>query len=172
MRAPGAHRIVDLGADEVDRVESLWRGMMAHHDAVIGDVWAVREAGDAWAKRRAQYVEWLGGGRAWMLAALPPDDGEPLGYAVLTVHPPGPTFDLGEEVGDLESLSVSPGARGAGVGTALIEACRRILRDRGVNHWSVTAVDSNEGALRLYAREGFLPIARVLMAPVEPGPLR
>ena len=161
------HRIVELGPDEVDRVEDLWRGMVAHHDEVIGGAWKVREAGAAWELRRAQYVKWLQGDDAWMIVAEPREGGEALGYAVLTAHPSGPTFDLGDLVGDLESLAVAPEARGSGIGTALIERCREILRDRGVAHWNVTAVETNVDALRLYEREGFKPMARVLMARIS-----
>ena len=119
------HRIIEAGAADVDRVEGLWRGMVAHHEEVIGHAWTVREAGAAWILRRAQYRSWLEGDNAFMLIALSPEDGEALGYAVLSVHPSGPTFDLGDCVGDLESLAVAPGARGTGVGSALIEALPR-----------------------------------------------
>ena len=161
-----AHRIIELGADEVDRVEGLWRGMIAHHEAVVGESWRVREAGSAWDMRRAQYVEWLLAGDAWMLIALAPEGDGALGYAVVSAHPSGPTFDLGDLVGDLESLAVAPEARGAGVGSALIEACRMILRDRGIRSWCVSLVEGNAGALRLYEREGFKPASRTLIAPV------
>ncbi len=35
-------RIVGLGPDEVDRVESLWKQMVEHHRAVAGKEWPVR----------------------------------------------------------------------------------------------------------------------------------
>jgi ribosomal protein S18 acetylase RimI-like enzyme len=69
----------------------------------------------------------------------------------------GPTWDLGEAVGDLESLAVAAHARGRGVGTGLIEAARELLRERGVRYWSVTVAAANAGAIRLYEREGFQP---------------
>lgn len=119
--------------------------MVAHHDEVIGANWKVREAGAAWELRRAQYVKWLDNGDAWMLIAMAATGDEAVGYAVLSAHRSGPTFDLGDLVGDLESLAVAPDARGAGIGSALIEACREILRGRGVRIWSVSLVDGNRG---------------------------
>ena len=169
MDEGAAHRIIEVGAGEVDRVEGLWRGLIAHHDAVVGGSWRVREAGSAWDLRRAQYVEWLLAGNAWMLLAMESAGDAALGYAVVSVHPPGPTFDLGDLVGDLESLAVAPEARGLGVGSALIEGCREILRGRGVRTWGVSLVEGNIGALRLYEREGFKPASLTLLAPVDTG---
>jgi GNAT superfamily N-acetyltransferase len=57
---------------------------------------------------------------------------------------------LGRRLVVMEDLFVAEGARGQGVGAALIEACRELARDRGTR-WLVweTAPD-NETAQRLY----------------------
>lgn len=162
------HRIVEVEAADIDVVEGLWRSMTAHHAEVAGAAWPIRNEDDSWRMRRAEYEKWLGGGTGRMFIAVPFDGGDPDGYAVLTMHPTGPTFDHGEVVGDLESLAVSPDARGAGIGTLLIANCRQILLEHGVRAWVVTAVDSNAGALRLYEREGFRPFARVLAETLSP----
>lgn len=141
--------------------------MVAHHAKVAGDAWPIRNLDDSWRMRRAEYERWLGDGTGRMFTAVPHDGGAPDDYAVLTVHPTGPTFDHGELVGDLESLAVSPEARGAGIGTLLIDTCRQILLERGIRAWIVTAVESNASALRLYEREGFRPFARVLAEPLS-----
>lgn len=169
MQGEPSHRIVEVDAGGIEVVEGLWRSMVAHHAEVAGDSWPIRNGDDSWRMRRAEYARWLGDGTGQMLTAVPLGGGEPDGYAVLTIHPTGPTFDHGELVGDLESLAVSPTARGSGVGTLLIRACRRILLDRGVSAWIVTAVDSNAGAQRLYEREGFRPFARILAEPLNPA---
>jgi GNAT superfamily N-acetyltransferase len=155
-----------LPAGEVDRVEHLWRAMVSHHRDVAAG-WPVRDAADSWRRRRAEYAGWLERERGWLLAAMPAGGDVPDGYAMVTVHAPGPTFALGEEVGDLESLAVAPEARGAGVGTLLLAEARQLLRSRGVRHWTVSAVDGNVDALRLYSREGFRPFYRTLMAPLD-----
>jgi GNAT superfamily N-acetyltransferase len=99
-----------------------------------------------------------------MLLALREPGGEADGYAVVRVQGASPTFDLGEPMGDLESLAVAEDARGQGVGALLIGAARERLRDAGVEHWTVSAIDANPGALRLYEREGFRPFFRTLLA--------
>jgi ribosomal protein S18 acetylase RimI-like enzyme len=91
---------------------------------------------------------------------------EPDGYACVRTSVPGPTFDLGERIGELESLAVAEHARGAGVGSLLIGAARERMREAGVTHWVVSVVDANAGAVRLYEREGFAAFARILIATV------
>jgi ribosomal protein S18 acetylase RimI-like enzyme len=170
--APRAPRfeIAELTVAEIDRVEPLWKAMVAHHRAVVGEAWPVRDAQGAWERRRAEYLDWLSSGAGTMLAALPAGDpgGVPLGYAVLLPSPPGATWELGERVGEIESLAVAPGARGQGVGTALLEAARERFRAQGIEFWSVAVVEANEGAVKLYERAGFGPYYRHLLGRIEP----
>jgi len=159
-------RIERASVDRVDEAASLFRGMVEHHRQVVGGVWPVRPADDAWLVRREQYVEWLSGVDAWMLLAFDGDGSPPIGYAVLRLSPPGATWALGDRVGELESLAVAPGSQGRGVGTALVEACRNICREHGVTHWVVDVVDANSDAIRMYERQGFRPYYRLLMSEV------
>ena len=162
--------LAELAVAEVDRVEPLWKAMVAHHREVAGDAWPVRDEQSAWERRRAEYVAWLSSGEATMLAAVPAGEpgAAPLGYAVLRPSGVGPTWDLGERVGEVESLSVAPEARGRGVGTALLEAARERFRAQGIEFWSVAVVEANEGAVRMYERAGFRPYYRSLLGRIEP----
>lgn len=157
-----AFQIVELTVGDVDRVEALWGEMVAYHREVVEGAWPVRPAAEAWAQRRPQYVEWLTTGSGQMFAAVPAADagGEALGYAVVVTAPPGPTWDLGETAGELESLVVAAAARGGGIGTALIDRCREVLREAGVDYWTVGVVEVNAEATRLYERAGFGPYYR------------
>ena len=163
--------IVTLTLTEVDRVEPLWKAMVAHHRAVVGGDWPVRDEQGAWERRRAEYVDWLSSGDGTMLAALPAGDpdGDPLGYTVLLPNPVGATWDLGERVGEIESLSVAPEARGQGVGSALLDAARERFRAQGIEFWSVAVVEANEGAVKLYERAGFGPYYRHLLGRIGPA---
>lgn len=157
------------GLADVDRVERLWHSMVEHHREVAGAEWPVKTAADAWQVRRVQYVEWLSAGSGWLLLATPADDpgGDAVGYAVVRVDEPGATWALGAAVGELESLAVADRARGAGVGSALMAAGRDILRERGVEYWSVAVVEANADAVRLYERAGFRPYYRNLLGRVD-----
>ncbi|MBS1879008.1 MAG: GNAT family N-acetyltransferase [Actinobacteria bacterium] len=110
-------------------------------------------------------MDWLGSGEGTMLAAVPAGDPEAalLGYAVLRSHPAGPSWDVGELVGEIETLAVLPAARGRGVGSALLDAGRERFRGEGLEWWSVAVVEANSGAVALYRHAGFEPYYRNLL---------
>jgi ribosomal protein S18 acetylase RimI-like enzyme len=161
-------RIVELGVGDVDLVEGLWKEMVGHHRELTGGTYPVRDTEEAWRRRRAQYVEWLQGDDSWLFL-VPGEgaEGAPLGYAFLRVGSSGPTWNLGDRVGDLESLSVTAAARGMGIGTELIEHCREQLRERGAQWWTVSVVAANGGAVDLYEREGFRHFWHTMAAPLQ-----
>jgi ribosomal protein S18 acetylase RimI-like enzyme len=152
-------------AAQLNHVEPLFRGMVEHHRAVAGMEWPVRESGEAWRRRREQYAEWLAGEGFWLLLAFD-ETGAAIGYAALKVIESGPTWDLGERIAELESLAVAEQARGSGVGAALMRECREVLRAEGIPFWEVGVVESNEGAVRFYEREGFRRYYRYMLADV------
>lgn len=159
--------VVELDVSQVDRVEPLFKGLVGFHREVVEGEWPVRDVDAAWAHRRAEYVEWLGGGRARMLVAVPAgEEDAPRGYAVLSIKPSSASWDVGERIGELETLAVAEEARGEGIGSLLIETCRELLREQGVTHWGVAVVEVNEGATRLYERVGFRSFYRQLLAEV------
>jgi ribosomal protein S18 acetylase RimI-like enzyme len=163
----GGCRVEELEVGEIERVAHLFKELVEFHGEVVDGAWPVRSIEDAWAHRRGQYQEWLGDGTARMLVAVPAEgESEPVGYAVLSVKPSMASWDVGAEVGELETLAVAGAARGQGIGTMLIEACQERLRAAGITHWSVGVVEANEGATRLYERAGFKPFYRNLMARV------
>jgi GNAT superfamily N-acetyltransferase len=159
-----ACRVEELGVGEVDRVGHLFEELVEFHREAVEGAWPVRRREDAWAHRRGRYLEWLGDGTARMFVAVPDERGEPLGYAVLSVKPSMASWDVGAEVGELETLAVARTARGQGIGTLLIEHCQDQLRAAGIAYWSVGVVEANEGATRLYEKAGFKPFYRNLMA--------
>lgn len=161
-------RMVELERAEIDRVAPLFKQLVDFHRDVVKGTWPVRDADAAWAYRRGQYLEWLGDGSARMLAAVPAGDevAQPVGYAVLRIKPSLASWDVDERIGELETLAVAEEARGQGIGSQLIEACRELLREDGITHWAVAVVEANVDATRLYEREGFRPFYRQLLAEV------
>jgi ribosomal protein S18 acetylase RimI-like enzyme len=153
-------------ATDLEPIAPLWKSMVDHHRQVAGKELPVRDPEDAWSLRRAEYRRWLTDGSGTLLVAYVRDAPAPGGYAFLRTMPSGPTFDLGELRGEVESLVVAPSARGAGIGTALLRAAQGELRRLGCTYWSVSVMEANDGAVQLYERAGFRPWLRELAAPL------
>ena len=99
-----------------------------------------------------------------MAAAGPAGRGRPaVGYAFARVTAGMASWEVGERLGELETLSVLPAARAAGVGALLVAASRDLLGEAGVGHWLVGVLDANAEAVRFYRREGFRPFYRQLL---------
>lgn len=152
------------GIEELDAVEPLWRAMQEHHGRLTAGRFAMRDPDESWTLRRSEYAGWLGDDSGVLLLARSVND--LVGYAFVRWHASGPTWDFGQVIGEVESLAVAPSARGAGVGTALLDACRAELRERGLEYWCVDVVESNPAA-HLYERAGFKPNYRKLFGRID-----
>ena len=75
------------------------------------------------------------------------DSGQALGHATMLW-----SWDttLGERLAVMEDLFVTEEARGQGVGAALIEACRRLAAERGIQWLAWETAPDNATAQRLY----------------------
>ncbi len=161
--------LVLTDSGRLDEVGPLFMEMVEHHRKVAGSEWPVREAHDAWTMRRKEYHSWLEAGRCWLLLAVQGKRGgdqRAVGYAVVRLSPSGPTWDLGSDIGELESLAVAEDARGAGVGSQLMAVARELMRNQGIAFWLVGVVESNLDAVRFYEREGFRRYYRYLLGDV------
>jgi ribosomal protein S18 acetylase RimI-like enzyme len=58
-------------------------------------------------------------------------------------------------IGHVIGMMVRPEARGAGLGTLLVEACIAEARHAGLEMLTLTVTADNAGAVRLYERHGF-----------------
>ncbi len=89
-------------------------------------------------------------GIAWKICA----GGAVVGHCVVTY-----AFDQesGGRIGMLTELFLNPEARGRGCGTRVLADIRAWCRGQGLRQLWLFVLNQNEGARRLYAREGFKP---------------
>jgi GNAT superfamily N-acetyltransferase len=80
--------------------------------------------------------------------------GEVVGYVYAGIE--GQNWkELREEAGFIHDVVVTPGHRGYGVGTLLVEAAAAWCRERGMPRLMLWAAEQNVTAQRLFARAGF-----------------
>jgi ribosomal protein S18 acetylase RimI-like enzyme len=152
------------GALDIDELKPLWLAMLSHHRDLVGDEFPIRMAEPSWEQARRDYLDWLASDAAILLIARYRTSSEALGYAICRLVGGGATFDLGAVRGEVDSLVVRDRARGQGIGTALLEAVRVRLLDRGVSYWSIGVLAHNPEAAKLYERVGFRPWTQELLA--------
>jgi ribosomal protein S18 acetylase RimI-like enzyme len=150
---------VDLGVrqgsqDDVERLEPLWHALRDHH-VTLPAMPGTRRREDSWAYRRSQYLDWVGRDGYTLLIAE--RDGEPVGYAMVSLGGGASTWDLGDRTAQIETLSVLESERGRGVGRALTDAAREVAIEAGARSVLVGVAHTNEDAIRFYEREGFRP---------------
>jgi ribosomal protein S18 acetylase RimI-like enzyme len=159
-----------IRANELDLLEPLWNALREHHASVTPDLGQPRSRGESWRRRRRQYETWLAEPESFVLLAERRD--APVGYAMVRVREGSPTWPMGERAGELETLSVLPGERGTGAGTALLEAVRDELDSRGIAEVSLHAILTNGDAIRFYERHGFSTHALWMAARGDGGDVR
>jgi len=142
--------------EQLDALEPLWNALQEHHSRItpnLGGSAPKREPAEAWRKRRSKYERWLEDPETFFVVAEV--DEQPVGYAFVTVGPGYASWQTGDRLAELETLSVLPEHRGAGVGAALLDAVWGRLRERGVEDMAIIATKTNVDSHRFYERHGF-----------------
>jgi ribosomal protein S18 acetylase RimI-like enzyme len=120
--------------DDLDKLE--WYGQYRHYRNLI---------------RRA-YREQTLGRRAMLLADV---NGFPVGQLFVQFVANNSRIADGRTRGYFYSFRVMEIFRGQGIGTQLIRTGEGLLRDRGCTAATIAVAKENEGALRLYLRQGY-----------------
>lgn len=146
--------LADVG--RVDEVQSLWLDLHHHERTIAPNLPLVTDDERSWRDRRALYVHWLGREQGFLALA---HNGEAVvGYAFVRVEEGSDdTFPMGEQYGELYSLSVARDSRGRGIGTALLDFVDTELASRGIAALTVAVTVGNSDAQRLYERRGLRP---------------
>jgi ribosomal protein S18 acetylase RimI-like enzyme len=152
------------GPERLDEVREPWLSLSAHHGELTPAELPVRRPEDGWPERRERYREALADGAVLFLADGP---GGALGYAFARPRSAPESLDI-ERLLEIETVAVLPEARGAGVGTALMDAVEEWARERGIEHLSVSVRTANEGARRLYERRGFRSLYETMYSTLAP----
>jgi len=98
-------------------------------------------------------------GREGDTAVIAVVDGFPVGAAWYRLFPAGhPGYGFVDEHTPELAVAVVPGARGRGVGSALLQTLLERARDAGFGALSLSVDLYNAAAIALYERHGFAPV--------------
>jgi GNAT superfamily N-acetyltransferase len=143
----------------VEQLEALWLSLHHHHQAVSPHLgpWVGDEA--SWPIVR----DLLAKSAKEALTFVAKDSGRSVGLASTTIYDIADipayadTLLTGERVAETKFLVVADGARGRGIGSALMDAVDNELARRGVQDHFIGAIAPNEGAIRFYESRGYRP---------------
>ncbi len=160
--------IRELRPDELERLEPLWLALQDHHSRISPRLAGMtkRAPEQSWIRRRSKYQRWLGDPETFVLVAE--RDDELVGYAFVTIGPGYASWDSGDRLAELQTLSVTPAQRGHGLGSRLLGAVRQRLAAQAVAHLAVTSAVTNVDAHSFYQRHGLVTAHVILAGPTTP----
>jgi ribosomal protein S18 acetylase RimI-like enzyme len=144
------------GAEALDEIEPLWHALKNHHGDCTPGV-PVRSDEESWSLRRRDYEGWLAQPGSFLLLAHA--GGRAVAYALVRIQEAGPTWSQPARHAIVQDIAVAPGARGGGVGRALLD---RVHEESGCDVVELTVLSANASAKAFYDRLGFEPFAETL----------
>jgi GNAT superfamily N-acetyltransferase len=87
-----------------------------------------------------------------ILAVLAEDDGTAVGFALVSLRP---VIWYDGPVAQLEELYVVPDRRAGGIGTQVLDLCRRLVRELGSPEMHINVDEVDVDTRRFYERHGF-----------------
>jgi ribosomal protein S18 acetylase RimI-like enzyme len=145
--------------DDIESVRPLWIELHHHHQRVGPQSGPFSDDETSWATRSAHYRDWMAEPGSFMLHARDGEgEGALVGYAMVRVMDQTGERDawvVPDRVAELETLVVTEGARGSGLGTRLMDRVEEELSGQGIEELFVGLIPGNDGAQRLYESRGF-----------------
>jgi ribosomal protein S18 acetylase RimI-like enzyme len=146
--------IAPLDPSQIDLVGPLWKALLDHVAALPQAAVPIRPFEQSWPLERRQMLEALDKDAFVFVARR---GQEPVGYVYVVIEDADPVWYTGGRYADLAHLSVAPDERGAGIGSALLDAMDAELERRGINDVQIGVDRGNEAAALLYTRRGYRP---------------
>ena len=147
-------------AADLHLVEPLWIAVHHRHAETMPELAPFVGDDESWAVRKGLYEELLVKPDTLLLLAF--DGSAAIGYGLAHVMAledswiPD-TWQTGQRIGEVESLSVLPEYRGSGLGSVLLDQLEAHLRARGARDLILGVLPGNDDAIRLYQRRGYRP---------------
>jgi ribosomal protein S18 acetylase RimI-like enzyme len=151
-------RIRRGSASDLPSLEPLWVAVHHRHVESMPQLAPYVDDATTWANRAMLYRELLEkSGTVLVLAEV---GRTRVGYGlahILALEDTwiADTWVTGRQIGEIESVSVLPDYRNAGIGTRLLDRLEQDLADAGISDLILGALPGNAAAIRIYERRGF-----------------
>jgi ribosomal protein S18 acetylase RimI-like enzyme len=145
---------------DIPALEPLWVAVHHVHQASMPELAPYVTDTETWRERRTLYEELFDRPDTFLLLARIDDAlvGYALGWVADTAEGwVADTWRVGDRVSELESISVLPEHRGAGIGSRLLGDVDEEFARLGVEDVIIGVLPGNTDARRLYERRGFKP---------------
>lgn len=141
--------------EDILLLRPLWEALFRHHGEIALHLGPMRTPDEAWRRRLKVYEETLKKPDSFIFVAK---DGEKIvGYALCDVIDGSSSWETGDKMGELLTLSVLPEYRRKGVGKMLTEKAFSQFRQMGIDDIELEVVATNHDAIRFYERMGLKP---------------
>ena len=128
----------------------------AHHQQVAPNLAPYVSEQKSWAQRRRQYADAMSGDWFGFIAQSGTSD---VGYLICKKRPMDweAAFDLPPMLWELLTLFVHPKYRGAGIGSAMLDAMDETIASTKISTKLVGVIPDNHRAVALYQARGYIP---------------
>jgi ribosomal protein S18 acetylase RimI-like enzyme len=163
--APVVHPWEPIGLDELDSFRPLWLQLHHHHRDVGAQLGPFLSDDASWDAMRGILEDDIREGLAFRIGPA----GDPLAFIAGSVGRDstiwGDTWVTSGPVAEPDVLVVAAGARGTGLGSALMDVYDDAVAERGASDQILGVFAPNTDAMRLYERRGFRPAWLEMFSP-------
>lgn len=140
--------------ESLEFLKPLWISLHNHHAEVAPQLGNTRTQEESWTIRRDEYINWFENPSTFTIVAEL--EKQLIGYAFIRIREAkSATWNITQQIAEIETLSVLPEYRGFGVGVGLLEHTFINLKEANILEVSLGVIASNQTAIDFYEKQGF-----------------
>ena len=149
--------VAPVAPDEIDTLRSLWLELHHHHERIAPQMAPFLDDDASWAAMREVMLDDARDHLAFRIGPAEAPVAMMTGSADRDSAIWGDIWRTEAKVAEPDVLVVADGARGGGLGSALMDTYDDHLSARGITDQLLAAAATNRDPIRLYQRRGFRP---------------
>lgn len=155
---PETYHILETGAEDIDRIENLWRQLREH--IIPGNLLFADKMNKVRFSDRKSYLTQKNSEREIRIFfAIDNVSNDDIGYCLCSAAP--------QSYGEIESIYIRKEARNRGIGTTLMNRAICWIKKRDVSDLKVHVTTGNEEVMKFYKKFGLYKRQYILENPVD-----